>query len=454
MPLRPSFRRWALLAASVLIGFLLYAADRSLKQAEFTGYAPANADFVFASNTLPAEWAALELHPEFLRITGESPELLRDTMVAARKATGFRWTPARWRTWFGDRLVYARIEEGSGVCVRPGLLARAALGVRSLAGGREGDLLWAKGWAFAWRDGFLVASKSPAFVRRVMSQGERYERGGRADGLHLFWRGDPQTSLTVHVGESPSAIGWVDVSLTERELPLSLVDTWADGPLLEVAATSAEETIRLVSEYLPEFAGLELVAQAFEELEHELPRGWADGTTEFSLAVPQVDTSEFLAVPEFAIALRGEDVLPPIRMPREAIAYEWAGLSGWFKPWLGEKLSICAMGADDWRVFASQEPVMARYAGRVGMTSAVDVDILASADVGAFSQLAQILIRRAAEQELMPGWNSDDVQKDLVPLLDALGQLGRIVVQGEMTELGLEIRAHLEPAAPPEVGGT
>jgi hypothetical protein len=207
--------------------------------------------------------------------------------------------------------------------------------------------------------------------------------------------------------------------------------------------------IKLVADLLPDFPGMELVHRAFQELEAELPRDWAVGTNEFSLAVMSVDTSEFLAVPEIAMALRGESDLHRLRPPRDSIRHEWAGRSGWFRPWLGEKMSVCVAGDEDLRLFTSWERTMARYIGRLEEGRATESDLLVSLDLAHFSSIARELTRRAAEHELLPYRNVEDMETHIIPALDATEHLGTLRLEAKAGDGGMYVHAYLESGQAP-----
>ena len=90
--------------------------------------------------------------------------------LAVRKATGVRPTPLRWDVWMGPRFVWSRWNGTQGMCAHPGLLLRAVHAWRSLWGARpdaEGVYACA-GQYYAWRDGFLLVSPSPEYVKAAL----------------------------------------------------------------------------------------------------------------------------------------------------------------------------------------------------------------------------------------------------------------------------------------------
>lgn len=447
MPLWRSLRRWIPLTAVVCVFGLIYLLDARMKISDLAGFAPKGSTLVVSFDDAPALWRRLESSEAHAKIMAEAPQAVYNLVLEGRKASGIRWTPARWSTWFGERLVLARYQEQFGACVRPGVLLHAAVLLLRLSGAEEeGDGLYrARGLVFGWRDGFLIASSSPAYVRAALSEtGESVQLLGATESVLLDWRGEPACRLTLRASETLSVEGWVDFALPERDAPLTLVGTWPEQPLLEVTGSSAEELIDLVAAFLPEYPGTELVRRAFEELDSELPARWASGTNEFSMAVVSVDTTEFLAVPEIAIALRGAATLAPLTPPPDSIRYEWAGVTGWFRPWLGEKMSVCAAISPDLRFFTSQEPTMARYIGSLQEGQATDSDLVVSFDLTHFSAIAEVLVRQAAEHELIRYQNADDVEEGVVPVLEAVAQLGRLWFEGKAEGGGMFVRGGLE----------
>ena len=398
----PALRRWVPLIAVLCGLFLLYVLDGTLKDSEIAGFAPSGATLVVASDDLGHAWHELESTAAHQRVTDEAPLFLYNAVMGGRKASGIRWTPGRWGRWFGKRFVLGRLEGRPGLCMRPGILARAATALARIGASRapQEGVYQVAGLAYGWRDGFLIVSPSPEYVSAALAgAAETVELSGQVDSVFIDWRGDPACRLTVQSAPDLSMDGWVEFDLPGRDAPLTIAGTWPEEPLLEVTGSSAEELIELVADLLPEFPGMELVHRAFQELEAELPRDWAVGTNEFSLAVMSVDTSEFLAVPEIALALRGESDLAPLSPPRDSIPHEWAGRAGWFRPWIGEKMSVCIAGDEDLRLFTSRERTMARYIGRLEEGRATESDLIVSLDLAHFSSIARELTRRAAEHE-------------------------------------------------------
>ncbi|MCH8203514.1 MAG: hypothetical protein IID09_00030 [Candidatus Hydrogenedentes bacterium] len=454
-PYRPRIRRWLPLTAALALIGLLYFLDGALKTSEFAGFAPRDATLVVASDDLARAWDALESTDAHGRVMDEAPLFFYNVVMEGRKASGIRWTPQRWGLWFGKRFVLARLEGQPGVCLRPGILTRAAALMLRVAASQtvEKGVYQTAGLAYGWRDGFLIVSPSTAYVRAAQADGaEKIELSGRPDTVSVDWRGEPSWRLTLQFSPTFSIDGWIDIEVPKRDAPLTLAGVWPESPLLEVTGTSAEEIIELVAGFVPEFPGTELVQRAFDELKGELPEDWAAGSDEFSFAIMSIDTSEFLAVPEFAMAVRGQRDLVQIKPPRGSIRHEWAGLSGWFKPWLGEKMSVCVASAEDLRLFTSSERTMAQCLGRLEEGRATESDLHVAFDLTHFASIALVLTRRAAEYELIPHHNADDAEARIVPLLDTAAQLGTLYIDGKAGDGGMYVSARL--AAPRDAPST
>lgn len=428
-----AFRRWVPTVLIAILLLVLWRVDVRLKAHDLTGFAPGEVDVLFASNDFADSWQALEQSHLYERVMAESPEPISEFFLEARKATGIRWTPSRWRRWFGERLVVARTGEAFGLCMRPGILARVALAVAGRSGeesGIAGVGRW-RGFAYTWRDGFLIASASAEFVSdAVASDAQRVRIEAERPGLHLHWGGDAAGRLRVDFADRVEIEGWVDLALEPVGVPLGLSGVWPDGPMFSISGGRADDLIRLVADKVPDFPGLELVAQAFEELEGELPAGWDDGTDEFSLALIDVDQSEFLVVPKLALVSSGEGPLKALVRPGGALAYNWSGLSGWMRPWLGEKLSTCVVSTEGIRIFATQERVMASLAGNLMESDSIDADVAARVDLTRLAIFSEEMYRRAAEHELLARMNEEDVEREVIPLLEALKQFGVLLIEG------------------------
>lgn len=444
-----AIRRWLPLVAALVLVSALYVVDKSMKSSAVAGFAPEGASFVVAAADFGGLWRKLESTPTHQAILHQALRYPRNHLIAARRLTGIRWTPTRWSAWFGKHFVLASADGAIGVCLRPGILLRIALPLLKWSGKLEADdgVYRMGDVVLAWRDGFLIASSSPRYVRAATAQtAEVLKLSSEPHAIVLERRVDPTCRLTLRAADSLSLEGWVGVEITERQLPLTLAATWPEDPILEIAGSSAREVIAVVGSLVPDFPGLELVKQAFEELEDELPRGWARGQDEFSLAIVSVDTDEFLAVPEIVLAIRSEEDLPPMRTPREAIRYEWAGLSGWMRPWLGEKMSVCAVTTQSFRLFTSQERTMARFLGHLEEGPPLEADVAATLDLAHTAAIAGVLARRAAEHELLAHQNAADVDALLLPLLDAVGALGTLRLEGKSEDGRLVIHAVLDGA--------
>ena len=89
---------------------------------------------------------------------------------------------------------------------------------------------------------------------------------------------------------------------------------------------------------------------------------------------------------------------------------------------------------------------MARCLGRLQEGRATESDFLIALDLTHFASIALELTRRAAEYELIPQHNSDDIEARIVPLLDTVAQLGTLYIDGKAGDGGMYIHGRL--AAP------
>jgi len=167
-----------------------------------------------------------------------------------------------------------------------------------------------------------------------------------------------------------------------------------------------------------------------------LPKGWDDGVDECGLAVTNMDVESVTPVPQVALVLRS--VLPRyVGHPLERLApaagsvpYEWNNCPGWMAPWAGEKLALCFSGQDrDWFV-TTRESTMAELAGKLKEALPVEADATVRINWEDLAARAGVLVRKAGELELIPGMNSRDVERDVMPWVRALGRMGRLRLDG------------------------
>lgn len=451
-------RRWrALLCAVVLFGALALV-DARLKAGEGPGYCPEHTTWIVAAEDLPAFWRGCLESDAVQNLTDEVPNWLGPFELATRRLTGIRPTPTRWSVWMGKAFLAAGSDESVGMCVRPGLLLRAAHVCRRVfRDARAEDGTYAFGpFYYAWRDGFLVLSARREYVTASLAAaGPRIEQSCAPDELRIHSHAGWEAFVRLYGRDGLPVEGWLDVDVSHRSTPLTLPNAWPESPMLSVTGTKFRDIRALLAwamraaEAVPFRKEAQVLADFFTkqwDLD-SLPADWERTVNECSLALMSLDTSSGLPIPEVALIMRlanNAEALHPLRalasdvsaQPDEppydiAVPYEWAGNEGWIIPWMGEELALCLGSCQpDWFV-TTQEPLMSRLAGGLGEGEAVDADAVVRVDWKKLGDCAQALARRAAELELIPRMDVRDVERKVLPVFRAIGRNGDLLIQVE-----------------------
>ncbi|MDP7640042.1 MAG: hypothetical protein QGG73_10060 [Candidatus Hydrogenedentes bacterium] len=466
---RRRHRRRLSLAFAVSVAVALLATDSYLKSLPHLGFYLAGARWVAYTDQFDGFWRALEETDTAARLQGETHSPLQQWQLAAHEAMGVRPTPARWSAWFGRSLVVAGRDDGIGVCLRPGLLLRAVDFLSRLRGkasksngvSRHGD------WFYAWRNGYLLASRSASAVVSLRKSGSVLERAAlpekRTAGLRWFSGRDGEIILTPEDGLPVR--GWIAGESPDgnREAPAAVPDGPAaprDGlaeflskpPLLTMAGTASEELSGLVFYALKCVPVYELVYQVVERSSRALPEGWAAPGLPFEFALTAVDTTEALAVPEMAYltAALAPGYLRPL--PPEAVQHEWGAFAGWIRPWAGEKLSVCAASDGAIQLITSQEPLMAELArafANADPSARPSGELRLTLDWERCSGLVEELLLEAAGRELIRRRNREDVEAQYLPYLEMFRVLGALRLEGVFRDSRLDFKGYVAEVEAP-----
>lgn len=413
--------------------------DWRLKQAPHSGFVPRGADVVFSADDLPAVWDTFLDSPAFGRVIDNAPQAPQRFGVWLRRETGVRWTPGRWNTWFGAPVIAGRTPDGVGLCARPGLAARIVLGLARLTGrvSSGDDISELNGIHFAWRDGYLLAGNSAGVVRSFLVSNQSKPLSGEQQTVSLAWANTPKGHVSAHFDPAIRFEGHVAIQAESPPAPRMLVEEWPQPALFAIAGSGGDAWFDVTRDLWPEFPGSELIERVLEEFADRLPADWNAATDSVAFALFSVDSSQLVAVPETALIVRGRSPLAPLNRPRSAIPYQWSGVDGWMEPWLGERAAVYAAAGDRFRMFTNQEPTMAALLSRsqIGRITASDVTL--RCDVQELGEVATAMIRNAADHELLPRRNRDDADRDLVPVAEAVSQLGVLWVEGKYDDHGL-----------------
>jgi hypothetical protein len=415
-------RAFALAAAIVLVGALL-ALDARVTSSASLGFIPANARWTAHSADFPAFLEHVQETAAYHRVRAAASLPAENFWLNTRTATGIRPTPARFRHWLGHHLAAASTGDGFGICVRPGIVLRTA----SLFAGTSRELrLHTYGdYTYAWRDGFLIASKSRTYVQACLdASAETLRVSMPAASLTIEHRGDPKLAVTFDAKEGIPCRGRIERAFAKPQTALTLPGAWPEAPIVAVAGADATDVLDLLREILEDMPMTAYLNQTLDAMRDQLPEDLAREGGEFSLGLTGVDMTEELPIPELALLVRGETagILP--ERPQNAVPIEWHGAPGWYRPWLGPKLAICAAAWERTRYLASQERLMPRIVRQLNDATPVDKHALVAVDWKRAAPIARDIILRAAERELIHRMNKSDVERQIVPYVEMIAALG------------------------------
>ncbi len=439
---RPGWmRRWALPVVVAVTIATAWGADRFLTRSPMAGIVPGDAEWIAVAGDFPAFWRALEASDVRSRMAraGKFPQ--GEWMRGVRDAFGIRPTPSRWRNWLGPGLVCARARGAVGISARPGLLLRTCVflfapppdahGIRT-----HGD------WSYAWRDGFLVASRSPSYVTSAL-RGDPVDRPAEKVAIDIRWTGAPPGEVTIRAADGLPVRGKIELEVPPLGAPLTLVDAFPVPAIAAVYGSNAEALAPVTDALIAWLPGGEFVRDILLDTVGILPEESLGDGSESAFAWISVDLAGNVPIPEWIALQRRTTAMARLAPPAEAVSFEWNGLSGWVLPWVGERLSFCMAEDGTHRYWAGREGQMPEWAGRLRETPAVDGDIAVEISWDKAALAALQLVRWAGARELIERRNSEDVERELVPRLELLLPLGALRLSGRSDGTSVRFDGHL-----------
>lgn len=445
-----SLRGWrVLLATLAALALIAWADQRVVDSAPLHGLRPKDADWIMSTTDFPGFWKRLEHGDVFQRLEEDWSRPQSAFELAVRQASGIRPTPLRWRIWLGQRLTLAHAPEGIGLCVYPGILLRAVGSVDQLLGpaADESGVRSSRGTYYAWRGGNLIVSQSHDYVQACLQDGDTGPLRSSVGGELAFQWGAPYEGyLRTLPGSGLRIEGRIKAPFRDGDRPLTLTNAWPSTPLAAITVRRAAD-LRLLGAILDRAVG---ATQELTEAKRlaglvwgqwgmdALPDGWDADVDHLAIMVQDINVDETLPVPTGAAVFRsasaanGPHPLAALAENRRTIPYEWQGQPGVYIPLLGEQCSLClGQYGRDW-IATSDEPEMAALAGALspGPVEAADVDLTIRVSWDKTAAVVKSLVFRAAQLELIPGVNGDDVQQNLPPVMDALSHLGTMELDG------------------------
>lgn len=451
-------RTGAALRSGWTIGFVLLAiavaTDSALVSAPAGyGYRPPDSHWHACLSDAGAFSRALRQTSASQALQEDLQPLYADAALAVRRQTGIRPNALRWRVWMGKRLLVARSPAGAGLCVYPGALLRLTAGLHAAftSSDAQGVHRFSE-WRYAWRDGYLIASRKEAYVRDTLAAGV-FETGtgtnagdAEAQGvsmdprtLDVAWEAPVRGGVRITAAESLPVTGFSHVPITRRATPLTLSARTSQPQCLTVAATTwtdvASIAERLVDVCAPSGAATivrECVRQAIRDWRLTMPdAGWQAPLQQTAVALRTVRAAGETPVPELTAALAclpssvDEHPLFPIAAGLSRTPFEWTGTPGTASPILGDDLNLCLAGRDGLWLAATTEPAMAELAAGPHASDPVYADAVVEADWEAIAQTLETWLPLLADWEAFAERNREDVEADWMPLVRAASELGR-----------------------------
>lgn len=443
---------WRLFFLAVLgVAILWYVEARYVSSAAAKAFYPADTYCMISSWDFPKAWAAFHRSDVLQRMKKDWPRPYGDWELATRRSTGIRPDPNRWTLWMGRRTVFANAPQGVGITSYPGHLTRMADTLRRAFGygPDEQGIATYRAYSYAWRDGYLIASKSRAYVEAALAGGDAPLLHTDSDALFTVqWEGEHRGYINFQDGPGAPISGQMEFAATEGERALTLPQAWPSSPILSVTAREPDDVAALLSaaENLisdaPIYAQLRpRIAETIAAWGLNTPReDWAAGADHVSIALLDIDADEAMPVPDLAFAVRYPDAAPETSpfaemiVGRETLPFEWSENGGVMVPLLGSECSPCiARTPHDW-IVTSREPLMRDIGGNLaeGPACAAEVDVALRASWEKLGAFAEEIVQRLAKDEVLPRMNVDDVSADIVPKITAMSKLGEIRIDGSV----------------------
>jgi hypothetical protein len=458
-------RGWALLASAAGVAVAVLWLDQELKRAPHAGFRPDDATITATAASLPGVLAALEYSHMGQALFSAWPDPVAAAERAVRLATGIRPTPRRCHLWLGETALAGMGPSGAGLCVRPGVALHIAHLLNRLWRSRESSGCFRHGaFYYDWRDGFLIVSLDPGYVRAARGAAPLAWPVRLAyDEMHVAWTGDPPGSLILGAATGLRISGSLAWSATPRSQALTLAMAWPEAPLAMAAASNPQElttAARIAWQHAAPLLEMlqpawtqALLTRARPVLQRwnldALPQDWAERADECAVALYGGGTETGTERIAAALVLRAPfRASPPHPLSAllthgEAKRYQWGGAAGEVQPWLGPEAMLClADYGPDW-LATSHPTLMTKLAGNMADSTGVAADLVIELDWAGLAAWALHLAREAAAYDLLPGLNTRDVQDVLGPPMSVLAELGRLQIAGRARAGELRLRGHL-----------
>ncbi|MFP4191452.1 MAG: hypothetical protein ACLFU6_05200 [Candidatus Hydrogenedentota bacterium] len=458
---RAIVRGWRGFALAAVVFVLLVWGDAWLKAGTHMGFKPPEAGWVLETRDFPAFWATAEGGPVFDALRQELSQPLHRFELIAYEAAGMRPTPYRWEAWLGSSAMMAGEGDRVGISVRPGLLLRVASAFHRLLPGTEaeGGIHAYRGFYYAWRDGFLIASTSLDYVREALETSP-VQLPPRHESPRLVWRSETGPNpfrFEIAAHDDLPAEGWVQAEIESRDRPLEHNAAALPEPMAVLTATQWEDLATFVRAFAPnvgEHSSAVPVQDALEDTLHQWRLGELEEDWDATLGQTTVllhDVERYGLIPMPHAAFIGEEYqtrapthpLEPLFDDFTPIPYQWGPAEGTMYPFWSGVLSPCLARSGRYWVAASRERLMPHLVDGLPADTYTQADLELWLNWSATGDMLTGFLPEWGRHGLIPGADEGDVQRDYVPYANALARLGSLRITGRMHDNRLELQGQL-----------
>ncbi len=451
---------WGPLLLLAIVLLILVGIDRQLKHTALRGYALEAAEWKLESDDFPQRWTQWEGSSEYALLQESAPPFMSEAAVAVRKMTGVRPTPGRLEFWLGPSGVVSGKGEDWVFSCRPGVAMHLVTFfhqwvAESPAAGtyRWGDVV------YAWRDGFLLAGSAVPVVQHLAQSGLPVERGGHgAEGLSFAWDGEYAGRLTVDTEAGLPFRLTVDETAEQDDSVLHFTTAWPDAMLLLNYADEASVSALCG-------AGRALAPWVMPGNRDTRWTSYVEAWWDSQLPpLPAIDCAGEQALVAFVAQEPGElrsfevgqlatHCAPSAASDLEALKtsrpYQWEGQRGWLlsaPSYVGPRAVTLVEDTLIWANEPTRMPSLLEW----GQPEAREGHLYLRAEWEPTMRTARHWVLALAEQELLPGYNVEDLRSDWVPYVDALASWSHLEATGRFVDGRFLLEGHL---AQPGHGG-
>lgn len=352
--LRPWLALTGLAAAALLaVGMDVWLVNAGPQVA----FRPADAQWTVEAANVGEAWRRLAQSQAYRHWREAAGDPVLPLQRSLGQGLGLRPTPLRTRVYLGKHISVSGGAEGIGFSCRPGIVLRALSAAHALSTPEQpGGLYVLYGWTYAWREGQLIASRAPGYVRAALAAPPcKREPGLAQEEMALRWHTDPKGACRVRFEDGFPITGWFDAVLEAPEQPLGTLGGWPEPPILTASASSLAglETLGRTFAAAAGFsAAVDYIESQWQGVRvrwqwQPLPPGWDASIRQATAALHPFDAEAVAPLPQASLTLvpqtppAGPHPLAPAVAAMDPIAMHWAHGPGLLVPIMGEPLGLC-----------------------------------------------------------------------------------------------------------------